>query len=240
MEQTNLSEVNEQPHTLQMQPSIVNEKESPPKMLDVYIHSPRQSQEQVDTNGNHESNIVEHAPNMKGPMQTDKKHSKVAEKEKNKKRTSTEDEKKKSKKTRKMKKATAIIKSDELTTFLKFGVMSLLATSVLQNPTSKGERKAHINTKEQRRNRRRKSKSKQHKPVMKLGQDLLAKKWGILQVDGALEEMSLQQYFNVFKKLFIVCAIQAFKKISKVNEKEKRRRRKPQLKPTKILKRKGR
>jgi hypothetical protein len=42
-----------------------------------------------------------------------------------------------------------------------------------------------------------------------------------LQVDGALEEMSLQQYFDVFKKLFIVGAIQAFKKISKVNEKEK-------------------
>jgi hypothetical protein len=170
VEQTNLSEVNEQPHTLQMQPSIVNEKASPPKMLEVYNHSPRQSQEQVGTNGNHESNIVEHAPNMKGPMQTDKKHSKVAEKEKNKnkKRTSTEDEKKKSKKTRKMKKATAIIKSDELTTFLKFGVMSLLATSVLQNPTSKAKRKAHINTKEQRRNQRRKSKSKQHKPVMKL------------------------------------------------------------------------
>jgi hypothetical protein len=61
-----------------------------------------------------------------------------------------------------------------------------------------------------------------------------------LQVDGALEEMSLQQYFDVFKKLFIVGAIQAFKKISKVNEKEKRRRRKPQLKPRKILKRKGR
>jgi hypothetical protein len=128
MEQTNLSEVNEQPHTLQMQSSIVNEKESPPKMLEVYNHSPHQSQEQVDVNENHESNVAEHAPNMKGPMQTDKKHTKVVEKEKNKnkKRTSIEDEK--SKKTRKMKKTTAIIKSDELTTFLKFGVMSLLAT----------------------------------------------------------------------------------------------------------------
>jgi hypothetical protein len=94
----------------------------------------------------------------------------------------------------------------------------------LQNPTSKAERKAHINTKEQCRSLRRKSKRKQHKPVMKLTQDLLAKKWGILQVDGALEEMTLQQYFDVFKMLFIADASQAFKKLSKVNEKEKKKK----------------
>jgi hypothetical protein len=51
-----------------------------------------------------------------------------------------------------------------------------------------------------RKNPRTKEKSSKGKSIVKLAQDLIAKKWGVIPDDKALDNMTLQQYLNLYKE----------------------------------------
>jgi hypothetical protein len=45
-----------------------------------------------------------------------------------------------------------------------------------------------------------KNSSRKQKSAVKMAQEVLAKKWGILNIDNELEEITLQQYMNIYRK----------------------------------------
>jgi hypothetical protein len=60
------------------------------------------------------------------------------------------------------------------------------------------------------------------KPAIKLAQEVLAKKWGILDVEKEIEELTLQQYMDIYKRLLSQPAILAVKKLTEVAEMKKK------------------
>jgi hypothetical protein len=66
---------------------------------------------------------------------------------------------------------------------------------------------------------------KKCKSSIKLAQKVLARKWAILDVDKELEELTLQQYINIYIKTLSQPAIMAVKKLTEVaNMKNKKKR----------------
>jgi hypothetical protein len=59
---------------------------------------------------------------------------------------------------------------------------------------------------------------KKHKPAVKLAQEVLAKKWGILDVDKEMEELTLQQYIDLYRRSLSQHAIAAVRKLTEVAE----------------------
>lgn len=50
---------------------------------------------------------------------------------------------------------------------------------------------------------------------------MLAKKWGIVDHDKALEELTLQQYLDIYRKPLTPGAMEAIKKLSQVAQQKK-------------------
>jgi hypothetical protein len=63
---------------------------------------------------------------------------------------------------------------------------------------------------------------KKHKPAIKLAPELLAKKWGLVDVDKELEELTLQQYIDIYRKPLSQPAIAAIMKLTEVAEMKKK------------------
>jgi hypothetical protein len=71
--------------------------------------------------------------------------------------------------------------------------------------------------------------SKIKKPAIKLAQEVLAKKWGILNVEKEIEGLSLQQYLNIYKKPLSQPAIVAVKKLTEVAQMKKKKKKKQKV-----------
>jgi hypothetical protein len=57
---------------------------------------------------------------------------------------------------------------------------------------------------------------KKHKPAIKLAQEILAMKWGIVDVDKEIKDLTLQQYLDIYRKTLSQPAIMAIRKLSEV------------------------
>jgi hypothetical protein len=93
---------------------------------------------------------------------------------------------------------------------------------VLPTPQHKTNEVAAIPAKEsrsqveQRKSPRLKEKATKSKPIIKLAQELVAKKWGILKEDTELDNMTLKQYMDMYKQPLIEETIEAIEKLTKV------------------------
>jgi hypothetical protein len=61
------------------------------------------------------------------------------------------------------------------------------------------------------------------KPAIKLARELLAKKWGILDADKEMEELTLQQYIDLYRKPISQLAIAAVRKLTEIAEMKRNR-----------------
>jgi hypothetical protein len=68
------------------------------------------------------------------------------------------------------------------------------------------------------------SKIKKHKPALKLAQEVLAKKWGIVDVDKELEELTLKQYLDIYRKPLSQQALAAVRKLTEVAAMNKKKK----------------
>lgn len=75
-----------------------------------------------------------------------------------------------------------------------------------------------------KRSPRLKTKLAQNKHTVKLAQEVLAKKWGILDHDKALEELTLQQYLDIYRKPLTPGAMEAIKKLTHVAQQKKKQK----------------
>lgn len=107
---------------------------------------------------------------------------------------------------------------------------------VLETPMSKKSGTAATRSLQpingERRSPRLKSNEKQ-KPAIKLAQELLAKKWGILQPEQDLEERTLQQYLDTYKTPLDDNKMEAIKALSVVTTKKKTKKHKINTEATK-------
>jgi hypothetical protein len=62
------------------------------------------------------------------------------------------------------------------------------------------------------------------KSAVKMTQEVLAKKWGLLNSDRDLEEITLQQYMDLYKKLLSQLAVVVVHKLTEVNEMKKKKK----------------
>jgi hypothetical protein len=102
---------------------------------------------------------------------------------------------------------------------------------------------AQVSEGDQRQSPRLKAKKTKDKSILRLAQDLVAKKCGILQEDESLDNMTLNQYLEMYRKPLNEDSMQAIIKLTEVakekqkknkTKKEKRRRR---LRSSKLSKR---
>jgi hypothetical protein len=70
-----------------------------------------------------------------------------------------------------------------------------------------------------------KNNTKKRKPAIQLAQEMLAKKWGILDVEKEMEDLTLQQYINIYRKPLPQAAIMAVIKLTEVAEMKKKKKR---------------
>jgi hypothetical protein len=59
-----------------------------------------------------------------------------------------------------------------------------------------------------------KNNTRKHKSAIKLAEEVIAKKWDIIEADNELEELTLQQYFDQYRKPLSQPAMMAIKKLS--------------------------
>lgn len=111
----------------------------------------------------------------------------------------------------------------EATETLKEAVTLPMPVPILPLPTSKlkkNEEQAQVQG-QVKRSPRLKKKLSQNKPTVRLAQEVLAMKWGIIEHDKALEELTLQQYLDIYRKPLTPGAMDAIKKLSQVAQKKK-------------------
>jgi hypothetical protein len=70
----------------------------------------------------------------------------------------------------------------------------------------------------------------QEKSATKLAQEMIAKKWGMLDTDKDLEDITLQQYIDIYRKPLSKTAIQAVKELIEMNVMMKKKKRAAQSK----------
>jgi hypothetical protein len=66
---------------------------------------------------------------------------------------------------------------------------------------------------------------KKRKPAVQLAQELLAKKWGILDVEKEMESLTLRQYLDIYRKPLSQTAMEAIRKLTEVAELKKKKNR---------------
>lgn len=110
-------------------------------------------------------------------------------------------------------------------------ITKLVRNSILQTPTSCDRIKKAVNKEPSKKKNtqpalrlspRLKSKNKLNKPVVKLAQEALAVKWGILEDSQALDDLTLKQYIDIYKKPLSVEAMAAISKLTEVASKKKK------------------
>lgn len=107
----------------------------------------------------------------------------------------------------------------------KHAVTKPLPESILQQPKVKQHVAVYKAETEACRRLRSKNKMKKQRVVIKLAQEVLARKWGILAQDKELESITLQQYLDIYKKPLSISAMQAIKSLSEVAELAKKKKR---------------
>lgn len=122
---------------------------------------------------------------------------------------------------------------DPVTQF-KQSITSMLPSPILQAPTTKlgtttSGNEAPTSPGEMR-NPRLKSNGKQ-KPVMWMAQELIAKKWGVLQPEQDLESRTLQVYLDKYKEPLTEEKMEAIKTLSAVAAKKKSKKNKMAVGP---------
>jgi hypothetical protein len=68
-----------------------------------------------------------------------------------------------------------------------------------------------------------KSINKKPKSIVKLAHDVLAKKWGILNVEEEMEDLTLQQHIDIYKKPLSQPAMAAVRKLTEIAMMKKKR-----------------
>jgi ABC-type transport system involved in cytochrome bd biosynthesis fused ATPase/permease subunit len=76
----------------------------------------------------------------------------------------------------------------------------------------------------QRKSPRLKEKNREGKIITKLAQDLIAKKCGIISEEGNLEDLTLQQYLDLYKKPLSEPEMEAIMELTKVAKEMKKKR----------------
>jgi hypothetical protein len=76
-----------------------------------------------------------------------------------------------------------------------------------------------------------KEKATKSKPIIKLTQELVAKKWGILKEDKDLDSMTLKQYLDMYKQPLNEESMEAIEKLTEVvvdkkSKKDKKKKKK--------------
>jgi hypothetical protein len=124
----------------------------------------------------------------------------------------------------------------------KNSTTSPLSACVLETPKHKGkvagscEDHTPVTTAEnpmQRKSPRFKEKNSQGKSILKLAQDLIAKKWGILGEAESLEQMTLQQYIDMYKEPLPENSMEAILKLTEVAEEKEKKKSKSKMSKTK-------
>jgi hypothetical protein len=80
-----------------------------------------------------------------------------------------------------------------------------------------------------------KEKATKSKPIIKLTQELVAKKWGILKEDKDLDSMTLKQYLDMYKQPLNEESMEAIEKLTEVvvdkkSKKDKKKKKKKKKK----------
>jgi hypothetical protein len=107
-----------------------------------------------------------------------------------------------------------------------------LSSFIMQTPTHKSITTIEPSQKEatkqgnQRESPRLKEKGTKGKPVLKLAQDLVAKRRGVLQDNQNLEGMTLQKYLDMYKKPLSDDSMEAIKKLAEIAEEDKKKKKK--------------
>jgi hypothetical protein len=70
-----------------------------------------------------------------------------------------------------------------------------------------------------------KNNAKKRKPAIQLAQEMLAKKWAILDVEKEMEDLTLQQYINIYRKSLSQATIMAVRKLMEVAKMKKKKKR---------------
>jgi predicted solute-binding protein len=77
---------------------------------------------------------------------------------------------------------------------------------------------------EQRKSPRRKKKPNQGKPILKMAQELVAKKCGLLKDEQQLDAMTIQQYLDVYRRQLSEQSMEAIRKLSEIAEEKKKKK----------------
>jgi hypothetical protein len=88
----------------------------------------------------------------------------------------------------------------------------------------------------QRKSPRLKEKNNSGKTIVKLAQDLIAKKCGIIKEDETLDNRTLQQYMDMYKKPLTEQTMDTIIKLTKVTDEKKKKKQKKEKKEKKIKK----
>jgi hypothetical protein len=107
-----------------------------------------------------------------------------------------------------------------------------LSSFILQTPTHKDTKAAEQQQNEmprqdkqkQRKSPRLKKKGIKGKPIIKMAQELVAKKCGIIQEDQELDTMTLQQYLDMYKEPLSQETIEAITKLTTVATEKKKKK----------------
>jgi hypothetical protein len=109
-----------------------------------------------------------------------------------------------------------------------------LSSYVLQTPTHKTpnqtgpEPKDLSMEKKQRKSQRLKEKNDRGKPIIKMAQDLVAKKCGVIDEEKELDNMTLQSYIDMYKCPLSEDSMEAIKKLTEVASEKKKKKKSKQ------------
>jgi hypothetical protein len=83
-----------------------------------------------------------------------------------------------------------------------------------------------------------KQNNKKRKTTIKMAQEVLAKKWGILEVEEELEDITLQKYIDIYRKPLSQPSLMAIKQLTEVAEMKRKKKGDPssKKKPTRVKK----
>jgi hypothetical protein len=119
----------------------------------------------------------------------------------------------------------------ELMRMFRQSTTTPLSECVLQTPSHKAKLSENTPAEKektqttQRKSPRLKAKKKSDKSIIKLARDLVAKKCGILQEDEEMEQLTLQQYIDMYKQPLSDKSMEAIIKLTEVScEKQKKKK----------------
>jgi hypothetical protein len=105
-------------------------------------------------------------------------------------------------------------------------LLNLPSAQQLINSTHEMEARGHseMQTQVVRSSTRISGSIKKRKPSIKMAQEVLAKKWGVLDMEKDMEDLTLQQYINIYKKPFSQQSMAAVRELTQVAELKKKKK----------------